>query len=349
MGNFAVNWEDAVIKEDATIAAAVEVLEKCGLRILLMVQNETFLGTITDGDIRRGLLRGLSLDSHVRLVLNTNPVNGLQSWDEITLQQAMTSSLVQQIPIIDASMRLTGLYIWGPNLRSGARQNQVIIMAGGKGTRLYPKTEDCPKPLLSVGGKPILEHIIVRARKEGFINFVIAIHHLGHKIEKYFGDGSSLGVKIDYLREEEPLGTAGALSLLNPRPEIPILVTNGDVLTDIRYGELLDFHVEQNAIGTMAVRSHQIQNPYGVVETNGIEIVGYKEKPSYSSYINAGVYVLNPTLVNRVTPSKPTQMPELFEILQSQNERIVAYLVHEQWHDVGSFETLAEAQRNENQ
>jgi NDP-sugar pyrophosphorylase family protein len=166
----------------------------------------------------------------------------------------------------------------------------MVIMAGGKGTRLHPLTDNCPKPMLRITGKPILEHIIERAKIEGFSHFVLAINYLGNMIEEYFGNGHALGVNIDYLREEKPLGTAGALSLLNPRPDIAFVVTNGDVLTDIRYGEVLDFHLQHHAKATMAVRIHEWQNPFGVVKTQGIEIIGYEEKPLSRSHINAGVY-----------------------------------------------------------
>jgi NDP-sugar pyrophosphorylase family protein len=216
-------------------------------------------------------------------------------------------------------------------------------MAGGKGTRLRPHTENCPKPLVRVAGKPMLEHIIDRAKLEGFNDFTLAVYYLGHMLEEYFGDGSRFGVNIEYLRESAPLGTAGALSLLNPRPDVSFVVTNGDVLTDIRYGELLDFHSRHAAAATMAVRTHEWQHPYGVVQTRGMEIVGFEEKPVARSHINAGVYVLSPEALDELECGVPCDMPTLFERLQSSSRRIFAYPMHEPWLDVGRPEDLENA------
>jgi NDP-sugar pyrophosphorylase family protein len=219
----------------------------------------------------------------------------------------------------------------------------MIIMAGGLGTRLRPQTETCPKPMLPVAGKPMLEHIIQRAKLEGFHRFILAIHYLGHMIEDYFGDGALLGVKIDYLREEASLGTAGALSLLDPLPDLPFVVTNGDVITDIRYGELLDFHDRQGAAATMAVRQHEWRHPFGVVQMNGVEIVGFEEKPIARTHINAGVYALDPSTLGVLERSAHCDMPTLFERLQGGGRKTVAYPMHEPWLDVGRISDLVAA------
>ena len=189
----------------------------------------------------------------------------------------------------------------------------------------------------------MLEHIIERAKLDGFTRFVIAIHYLGHMIEEYFGDGERLGVQISYLREQSPLGTAGALGLLNPHPEAPFVVTNGDVITDIRYGELLDFHIRHNAMATMAVRVHEWQHPFGVVQTDGVDIVGFEEKPVARSHINAGVYVLEPDSLGHLSMDSHCDMPALFERLQAAAKRTVAYPMHEPWLDVGRPDDLQRA------
>jgi NDP-sugar pyrophosphorylase family protein len=191
-----------------------------------------------------------------------------------------------------------------------------------------------------VAGKPMLEHIIERAKREGFNRFVLAIHYLGHLIEAYFGNGERLDVQIDYLREDTPLGTAGALGLLNPLPDASFVVTNGDVITDIRYGELLDFHSRHAATATMAVRVHEWQHPFGVVQTRGVEIVGFEEKPIARSHINAGVYALDPTALSVLTADAHCDMPTLFERLQAKEKRTVAYPMYEPWLDVGQPDDL---------
>ena len=219
----------------------------------------------------------------------------------------------------------------------------VVILAGGLATRLRPITQTIPKALIEVAGKPMLLHIIERAKHEGFRNFYIAIHHLGKMIEDYFGDGSKFGVNIQYLREETPLGTAGALSLLKPCPTEAFVVTNGDVITDIKYADILDFHNRHNAFATMAVRTHEWQHPFGVVQTKGIDIVGFQEKPIAKTHINAGVYVLSPEALCELDENIRCDMPDLFEKLWDKSGRTVAYPMHEPWLDVGKPDDLKKA------
>ena len=219
----------------------------------------------------------------------------------------------------------------------------MVIMAGGRGTRLGKHTQECPKPLLPIGDKPMLEYIIERAKAEGFEQFVLAIHYLGHMIEDYFGDGGKLQINIEYLREKTPLGTAGALGLLQSRPTEPLLVTNGDVLTDIRYSELLDFHIRHSAAATMAVRLHEWQHPFGVVKTNGVDIIGLEEKPVARSHINAGIYVLEPNVLDAIGTDEHCDMPTLFERLQDKSARTIVYPMHEPWLDVGRPADLEKA------
>jgi len=198
--------------------------------------------------------------------------------------------------------------------------------------------------MLPVAGKPMLEHIIERARAQGFRHFVLAVHYLGHLVEDHFGDGGPWQVQIDYLHEQSPLGTAGALSLLRPRPEVPFVVSNGDVLTDIHYGALLDFHCRQHAVATMAVRQHESQCPYGVVRTKGVEIMGFEEKPVTTVLVNAGIYVLDPSAIGHLCEDHHCDMPALFERLRDQRMRTLAYPMHEPWVDVGRPEDYTSVQ-----
>jgi dTDP-glucose pyrophosphorylase len=344
MSKFEQRWREAILPIGSTIRQAVQVLNEASLKIVLVVDaNEVLVGTISDGDIRRGLLKGLELTSTIDSIVHGDALVVPRELNREVVLQLMTANKMQQIPIIDEKKHVIGLHLWDQINAPFARANIMVIMAGGKGTRLHPQTENCPKPLLPVAGKPILEHIIDRAKVEGFSHFILAIHHLGHMIEEYFGNGDAFGVKIEYLREKSPLGTAGALSLLDPRPDSAFVVTNGDVLTDIHYGELLDFHIQHGATATMAVRVHELQNPFGVVETQGVEITGYQEKPSSRSYINAGVYVIEPTAVNFLAKSIPIDMPTLFKLIQEQEMRTVAYPIHERWLDVGRPEDLLNA------
>jgi len=329
-------WSQVILPVGSSIRQAVQVLNETSLKIVLVVDaNEVLVGTISDGDIRRGLLKGLDLTSTIDSIVHGDALVVPSELSRDVVLQLMTANKIQQIPIVNERMQVIGLHLWEQVNAPLARANIMVIMAGGKGTRLHPQTENCPKPLLPVGGKPVLEHIIDRAKIEGFSHFILAVHHLGHMIEEYFGNGDAFGVKIEYIREESPLGTAGALSLLDPLPHSAFVVTNGDVLTDIHYGDLLDFHIQHNATATMAVRVHEWQNPFGVVQTQGIEITGYEEKPLSRTYINAGVYVLQPSVVGILTKSVPYDMPSLFGLIQENEMRTIAYPIHEPWVDIG--------------
>lgn len=337
-------WQRAVLPINSNIEQAVHILNEVALRIVLIEDVTGLLvGTLSDGDIRRGLLKGLNLASPIESIIHYNPLVVSPELNKEIVVQLMTTNKIQQIPIVNEQMHVVGLHLWDEIGVPTARSNMMVIMAGGKGTRLHPQTENCPKPLLPIAGKPILEHIIDRAKIEGFSHFVLAIYHLGHMIEDYFGNGERFGVEIEYLREQSPLGTAGALSLFSRLPDSAFVVTNGDVITDIRYGELLDFHQLHKASATMAVRVHEWQNPFGVVQTQGIEIIGYEEKPISMSHVNAGVYVIEPSVLSLLTKSVACDMPSLFELLQIQNKRAIAYAIHEPWLDVGRPADLAAA------
>ena len=335
------SWENSLIPLTSTLAEAVQNLDNTCLQIALVVSPEGVLvGTLTDGDIRRGLLRGLSMDMLVDEVISREPFVAPQNLSREMVLQLMQVNNIHQLPIVDEKRCVTGLHLWSQLISPSQRSNKMVIMAGGEGSRLRPQTVSCPKPLLTVGSKPILEHIILRARSGGFRDFVLAIYYLGHMIEEYFGDGSAWGVNIEYLREKKPLGTAGALGLLSTRPTSPLVISNGDVLTDIRYGELLDFHDTHEAAATMAVRLHEWHHPFGVVHTDGVDIKSLEEKPIVRNHINAGVYVLNPDCLDALTIGEHTDMPTLFDRLREKDSRTIVYPMHEPWIDVGSEKDL---------
>jgi len=289
------------------------------------------------------LLRGFDLMSPIAGIVHRNPFVVTSEIKRETVRELMVLNKIQQIPVVDEDNHIIGLHLWDEISIIHSRPNFMVIMAGGMGTRLRPHTENCPKPMLPVSGKPILEHIIERARMEGFSRFILAVHYLGQIIEDYFGNGERWQVQIGYLREEFPLGTAGALSLFKPQPDLPFIVTNGDVLTDIHYGELLDFHTRHDASATMAVRVHEWQHPYGVVETKGSDIIGFEEKPVYRSHINAGVYALSSEVLGFLDADSHCDMPTLFERLLVDAKRTVAYPIYEPWLDVGRPDDLSRA------
>jgi dTDP-glucose pyrophosphorylase/CBS domain-containing protein len=341
----ATRWRKALLPAESTVQQAIRCLNDSALQIALAVDGSgSLVGTVTDGDIRRGLLRGLDLASSIEAIIQRDPLVVPPELGRDMVLQLMKANRIHQLPIVDGERVVVGLHLWDELMVPLKRPNMMVIMAGGQGSRLRPHTENCPKPMLPVAGKPMLEHIIERARAEGFQHFVLAIHYLGHMIEEYFGNGSRWNISIDYLREQSPLGTAGAIGLLKPRPQDPFLVSNGDVLTDIRYGELLDFHCRHQATATMAVRVHEWQHPFGVVHTKGVDIVGFEEKPVARSHINAGIYVLEPTALEALSSGGQCDMPTLFGRLQQRSLRTIVYPMHEPWLDVGRPDDYTSAQ-----
>lgn len=330
------DWQKTIVTEEASIEDVIRNLDESDMQICLVTGNDGhLLGTITDGDIRRGLLKGLQLTSAINSIIKQEPIVVPPSFAKKSVLQFMQANSIHQLPVVDENGVLVGLHLLGNVISPVKRPNTMVIMAGGLGTRLRPYTEHCPKPMLEVAGKPMLLHIIERAAAQGFCHFILAVHYLGHMIEDYFEDGSKYNVEIDYLREDTPLGTVGALGLLENRPKEPFIVTNGDVFTSIHYGELLDFHCQQNAAATMAVRLHEWQHQFGVVKTNGVEIIGFEEKPIYRSNINAGIYVLEPEALDVIQANQSCDMPTVFERLKLQDKRTIVYPMHESWADIG--------------
>jgi dTDP-glucose pyrophosphorylase len=341
------SWEKALLPIDATLQHAINSLNETSFQIAIIVTSDRILtGTLTDGDIRRGLLQGIDMDSSIELIINRDPLVARPDLGRDSVLQLMQSNRVHQLPIVDEGRHVVGLHLLDELMEPSQLKNIMVIMAGGQGTRLRPQTKNCPKPLLPINGKPMLEHIIERAKAEGFQHFILAVHYLGNMIEKYCGDGSRWNVQINYLYEESPLGTAGALSLLSPRPEIPFVVSNADVLTDICYGDMLDYHNRHSVSATMAVRIHELQHPFGVVRTNGVNILGFEEKPIYRNHINAGVYVLDPKVLDLLKLGEHCDMPTLFNCLQDNNKKAIVYPIHEPWLDVGHVDDLKRAQKD---
>jgi len=339
-------WLKSTLSINGTIKEAVNSLDDSALKIILVVDEEYHLvGTISDGDIRRALLRGLTLMSPIKDVLNNNPLVVNSQINREVVIQLMMINKIYQIPIVNEQNIVIGLHIFDQINSPIKRVNSVVIMAGGKGTRLLPNTESCPKPMLKITGKPMLQHIIERAKLNGFEKFIIATHYLGKVIEEYFGDGRAFGVEIDYLRESKPLGTAGALGLIANAQNQPLIVTNGDVITDINYGELLDFHVNSIGTATVAVNSYEWQIPFGVVEIKGLNVVRIEEKPISKVYINAGIYVINPEVLAEIKSNSYLDMTSLLENLKIKGHRIVAYPMHEPWRDIGRHEDLIAANK----
>lgn len=332
---------DSLLLPTATVHDAVSTLERCWIKVVLVVdEDQHLLGSITDGDIRRALLRGVSLSDPVSTVMNSKPKFARMSDDREPIIEMMRRNILRHMPIVDDAGRVVAIETLQELSDYHWRDNWVVLLAGGMGQRLRPLTEDCPKPMLPVGDRPILQILIERLQHFGFRKFFVSINYLGHMIQEYFGDGRKFGVDIRYLTESKRLGTAGALSLLPGTPEQPVLVVNGDILTTLDFGGLMDFHVEQGNDATMCVRDYVVMVPFGVVDVQDHRITGISEKPSLNFLVNAGVYVLSPHVVATVKPNEPLDMPNVFSKLVEEKRRAGVFTVQDYWTDIGRIDDL---------
>jgi dTDP-glucose pyrophosphorylase len=333
------------LKINSTIKEALKIIDEGAIRIAIVLDgDERVIGTLTDGDIRRGLLGGLSLDSTIENLYFKEPVlaNINDSKEEI-IQKALRKQ-IYQIPIVDNDGKFVKIEELSNLLKVNTKHNRVILMAGGLGTRLRPLTQDIPKPLLKVGNKPILETIIENFAKYGFVNITISVNYKADMIREYFGDGSEFGVNIDYIQESKRMGTAGALSLIKDRPQEPFFVMNADLLTNVNFEHLLDFHLIEHSVATMCVREYDYQVPYGVIEIEGSNIVSIKEKPLHKFFVNAGIYVLSPQIFEYIPKDQFYDMPTLFDDIIKDELKSISFPVHEYWLDIGRMSDFEQAQ-----
>jgi len=344
----AFNWQGALIEQDAKVIDALSVIDKEATRAAFVVdQKHTLLGLVTDGDIRRGLLAGTSLDDPVQSVMNASPLTCNEGDSHGAVTRLMEAKDFIHMPILSEAGRLVNVLSMEDLREKPKFDNPVFLMAGGYGSRLHPLTADCPKPLLKVGRKPILETILESFIDSGFYRFYISTHYLSEQVREYFGDGQRWGVEIHYTHESTPLGTAGALGLLpKDLPDLPLIMMNGDILTKVNFSRLLAYHTESSAHATVCVRPHEYQVPYGVVESSDFEITGIEEKPTSRYYVNAGIYVLNPQVVKQVGVSEIIDMPALLNLQIEKKSKLMMYPLDEYWLDVGRMSEFEQAQQD---
>ncbi len=328
----------------STIREALKIIDSGAMQIAIVVdENDRLIGTLTDGDIRRGLLNNLTLDESIESVIFKTPtIATLSDTKEEILQKALAKKL-HQIPVVDDEYRVIGIKEIEELVKPRIKPNKVVLMVGGLGSRLRPLTEETPKPMLKVGNKPILQTIVEKFAEYGFVNIVMCVNYKSHIIQEYFGDGNAFGVKIEYILEEERMGTAGALSLLNSVPDAPFFVMNGDLLTNINFEHLLDYHTSQNATATMCVREYDFQIPYGVVNLDGNRILSIQEKPVQKFFVSAGIYMLSPKTLTMIPQNQFYDMPTLFEALIQEDKKTLSFPIREYWLDIGRIEEYERA------
>ena len=338
------------IASTQTLRECISILDQTGKGIVLVVDGDRhLLGTVTDGDVRRALLAGLDLNLTIQALLNQRrrtdyaiPITATPGTSDSQLFQMMTAANLRHIPIVDEEHRLVDLALLSDLVKDYELPLRAIVMAGGLGTRLRPLTDDLPKPMLPVGTKPLLELIVEQLRGAGIRQVNVATHYRGEIITEHFKDGQDFGVDIRYVQEDRPLGTAGALGLLEESEE-PLLVINGDILTRVNFRAMLDFHREQSADLTIAVRLYEFSVPYGVIKTEGVAVTGISEKPVFRQFINAGIYLLNPSVTRLIPNGEPFDIPDLIDHLLKAGRPVVSFPIREYWLDIGKEDQYNQA------
>lgn len=338
------SFEKVKLSIESTVEEALAIIDSGAMQIALVVDGgNKLIGTITDGDIRRGLLNGLTLSDTVdSIICRTPTVCSVNDSKEDILKIAVEKN-IYQIPIIDLHGALVGIDEVDELLKPTEHPNKVVLMVGGLGSRLRPLTDNKPKPLLEVGNKPILETIISNFAKYGFRNIILSVNYKSEMIEEYFGNGSTLGVDISYIHEEKRMGTAGALSLMKADLSEPFFVMNGDLLTNINFEHMLEYHLTNNAVATMGVREYEFQVPYGVVNIKDCQVTSIEEKPTQIFFVSAGIYMLNNEILGTIPENTFYDMPTLFDEMIIKKQSIVSFPIREYWLDIGRLSDYKQA------
>ena len=338
------NIKNIKLKQNATIKEALGIIDSGAMQIALVVDdNDKLLGTLTDGDIRRGILRGLDLDSSIETIVFKEPaIAKISNTKEEILKIALSKKL-HQIPIVDDNGIVLDLKEIEELVEPKIKTNRVILMVGGLGTRLRPLTQDTPKTMLKVGNKPILQTIVEKFAEYGFVNITMCVNFNASIIRDYFGDGKEFGVNIDYVLEQKRMGTAGALSLLKERPSEPFFVMNGDLLTNVNFEHIFNYHTLHKATATMCVREYDYEVPYGVVKMNDNKITAIAEKPVQKFFVSAGIYMLSPEILDLIPKNEFYDMPALFEKLIKLSKNVISFPIREYWLDIGRMEEYQRA------
>lgn len=330
------NLQQITLKENSTIKDALKVIGHNNLRIaLVLTRNKTLKGIVTDADIRHGLLNDLTLDDSVKLIMKQNPITANENTPLEQIINLASKNNIYEIPILNKKNQVIKVESVAKIILSRTNLNEVVIMAGGLGSRLAPLTNKTPKPMLKVGSKPILQTIIERLIKQNFFNFTICINYKGDIIKKYFGDGRKFGANIKYIEEKSRLGTAGALSLMQEQQNLPIIVLNADIITDLDFKSMLEFHTQNSSLATMGVREFAQTIPYGVIESKDSRITKISEKPTNKFFINAGIYILDPICLDFIPSNEFFDMPNLFTTLIKKRKKIMQFEIDEYWIDIG--------------
>jgi dTDP-glucose pyrophosphorylase len=336
--------ENIIVNSSSSIRKAMKIIDTGNMKIALVVdKDQRLLGTVSDGDIRRSILRGIDLDSPVESSMNCDFIYLKSGESKEKILQLAKRNKIYQVPIVDENFILVGVEEVRDLLFSREYSNKVVLMVGGLGTRLRPLTYTTPKSLLKVGDKPILENIVENFSKYGFKNFILSVNYKSEMIEEYFGDGKKFGVNIQYVHEHKRMGTAGSLSFIKDQLTEDFFIMNGDLLTNINFEHLIDFHHRSDSEATMCVREYDFQVPYGVVNLKDHNIISIKEKPLHKFFVNAGIYMLNPSVLKYIPEDSFFDMPTLFNVLIQEKRKALSFPIREYWLDIGEINEFNKA------
>jgi len=342
------NINDIKLTINSTIKEALEIIDKGAVKFAIVVDSEDkLLGTITDGDIRRAILDAKVLNDSIKNIYFKTPTVVTINNTKEEIINICTTKKIYQIPVVDENNIVVAIKILDELLKPQYHKNKVVLMVGGLGTRLRPLTDTTPKPMLPVGGKPILQTIVEKFVSYGFVNIIMCVGYKSSIIQNFFEDGSKYGAKIEYILEDKRMGTAGALSLLSDsqRPKGPFFVMNGDLLTDVNFESLLDYHTLNKSMATMCVREYDFQVPFGVVNLDGHFIKSIVEKPIHNFFVSAGIYMLNSSTIDLIPENEFYDMPTLFEEMIKEGEKTVSFPIREYWLDIGRMDEYEKANR----
>ncbi len=335
-----INWKNNLLDEKTKIKDAIKVLNKSKSKIVIVTENSKLLGTITNGDIRRNLIRGYNKEDSIIHIVNKNPLFVTTKSTKKNITNLMIRNKINSIPILNKLKNIVGLYIYSHPKNIIKNDVIILIMAGGKGKRLLPLTKKIPKPMLKISGKPMAERLILKASKEGFKNFTFSVNYLSDKIIDYFKDGKKWNVKIDYIDEKKPLGTAGSIAFLENTKFKQIIVINCDVVTKLSLRDFVNFHSNHKQIATVASIIHETKNQFGIIKTKGSRLVEMVEKPLQKNYVNAGIYAFNKKIMKYIKKNEKTEMNNIFKKLIKNGNKIIVYPLHEPWTDIGVHKEL---------
>jgi dTDP-glucose pyrophosphorylase len=338
------NWKESLLHPKAIVKDAKRIIDTSLMHIAIVVDEDgKLLGIVTQSDYRKSILRHVNFSDPVTTILNESPETALLSDSANKIDEFFIRTNLMHLLIVNDEGILVNVEYYDEHLKIDRKENWVVIMAGGLGNRLRPLTEYTPKPLLNMGGKPIIESIIDKFISYGFRRFYISVNYKANMIEDYFGDGSKLGVQISYMKEAQQMGTAGSLSLLPDIPNKPFITMNADLITDINFQDLVNYHLEHRASATMCVKEYDFTVPYGVVTVNDHKIEGLDEKPNQRFFVNAGIYLLEPNILELIPKNVSINMPDLFKMIIDSNRITTAFPIHEFWLDIGQMDDYQKA------